>query len=120
MKIKAGKTKNAVIAGTLSFLFCGAFLIAGANAPTLRAAAVAPSVLQNRAQDEAAVNTFTGKIMSQNGVRFILRDDSSDVWYHLDDQQQASKFLGKIVQVTGTLDGRTDTIRVRNIAEAKS
>jgi hypothetical protein len=120
MKIKAGKTKNAVIAGTLSFLFCDAFLIVGANAPTLRAAAVAPSVLQNQAQDEAAVNTFTGKIMSQNGVRFILRDDSSDVWYHLDDQQQASKFLGKIVQVTGTLDGRTDTIRVRNIAEAKS
>jgi hypothetical protein len=120
MKIKAGKTKNAVIAGTLSFLFCGAFLIPAGQATTLRAAAVAPPVLQNQAQDEAPVNTFTGKIMSQNGVRFILRDDSSDVWYHLDDQQQASKFLGKIVQVTGTLDGRTDTIRVRNIAEAKS
>jgi hypothetical protein len=57
--------------------------------------------------------------MSQNGDRFILRDDTSDIWYHLDDQQQASKYLGKAVQVIGTLDGRSDMIHVRNITEEK-
>jgi hypothetical protein len=58
--------------------------------------------------------------MSQNGVRFGLRDDSNDPWYYLDDQEQASKYLGKAIQVIGTLDGRTDTTRVRNITETKS
>jgi uncharacterized protein YdeI (BOF family) len=112
--------KNLILAFALSFLCCAAFLIAG-EATLLHGSAMAPSVLQNQAaQDEPAVSTYRGKIMSQNGVRFILRDDSNDTWYHLDDQQQASKYLGKVVQVTGTLDGRTDTIRVRNIAEAKS
>ena len=64
-------------------------------------------------------STFTGKIVSQNGDRFILRDDANDVWYHLDDQAQAQKYLGKNVVVTGVLDGRSDMIRVRSIAEAK-
>ena len=63
--------------------------------------------------------TFAGKIVSQNGDRFILRDDANDVWYHLDDQAQAQKYLGKNVVVTGVLDGRSDMIRVRSIAEAK-
>jgi methionine-rich copper-binding protein CopC len=112
--------KNSILAIALSFLFCAAFLIVGGETTWLHASIVAPSPAQNQAPDESPVNTFNGKIMSQNGVRFILRDDSNDTWYHLDDQQQASKYLGKVVQVTGTLDGRTDTIRVRNIAEAKS
>ena len=70
--------------------------------------------------DDAAVQTFNGKIMSQNGERFILRDDSTDVWYHLDPQEEAGKFLGKNVQVTGILDGRSAMIHVRNIAENKA
>ena len=70
--------------------------------------------------DETNVNTFTGKIVSQNGDRNILRDEANDVWYHLDDQQQAGKFFGKIVVVTGTLDGRSDMIHVRNISESKT
>jgi hypothetical protein len=41
------------------------------------------------------------------------------VWYHLDDQEQAQKYFGKNVVVTGVLDGRSDMIRVRNIVEAK-
>jgi len=76
--------------------------------------------MTDRSEDQPAVNTFTGKIVSQNGERFILRDDVNEVWYHLDDQQQAAKFLGKNVSVTGVLDGPTDTIRVRTISEAKA
>jgi NAD-dependent DNA ligase len=70
--------------------------------------------------DEPNINTFTGKIVSQNGVRYILRDEANDTWYHLDDQQQAGKFFGKTVVVTGTLDGRSDTIHIRTISESKS
>ncbi|MGA9568942.1 MAG: DUF5818 domain-containing protein [Candidatus Acidiferrales bacterium] len=69
--------------------------------------------------DEPATATFTGKIVSQNGDRFILRDDVNEVWYHLDDQAQAQKYFGKNVVVTGVLDGRSDMIRVRSMAEAK-
>jgi len=68
--------------------------------------------------DGPSASTFTGKILSQNGVRYILRDDVNEVWYHLDDQAQAQKYFGKNVVVTGVLDGRSDMIRVRNIAEA--
>ena len=69
--------------------------------------------------DEPAASAFTGKIVSQNGDRFILRDEVNEVWYHLDDQAQAQKYFGKNVVVIGVLDGRSDMIRVRNIAEAK-
>ena len=69
-------------------------------------------------QEQAKVQTFSGKIVSQNGVRFVLRDDDNNVWYHLDDQQQASKLFGKDVLVTGTFDGLTGTIRVASIVEA--
>jgi hypothetical protein len=75
---------------------------------------------QNNSQDQPAIRAFKGKILSQNGQRFILRDDVNEVWYHLDDQQQAGKFLGKNVVVMGILDGSTGTIRVRSIAESDS
>jgi hypothetical protein len=76
--------------------------------------------VQNQSQDQSTISTFKGKILSQNGERFILRDDVNETWYHLDDQQQAGQFLGKNVVVTGVLDQSTDTIRVRNIIEASA
>ena len=60
---------------------------------------------------------FSGKIVSQNGVRFVLRDDGNNVWYHLDDQEKAGKLVGKDVVVTGSFDGLTGTIRVQSIVE---
>ena len=69
-------------------------------------------------QEQSKVQTFSGKIVSQNGVRLVLRDDDNNVWYHLDDQQKANRFFGKDVLVTGTFDGLTGTIRVASIVEA--
>jgi hypothetical protein len=63
-------------------------------------------------QSQPVEQTFTGKIMSQNGVRFILRDEQTDNWYNLDDQAKASKFLGKRVLIKGTLDGASGTIHI--------
>jgi hypothetical protein len=111
---------SSVVFITLSFLIGVTSSAGDARARKLRASVVAPSVIQIQSQDQPAVSTFTGKIVLQNGERFILRDDGNQVWYHLDDQQQAHKFLGKNVLVTGVLDGPTATIRVRTIIEAKS
>ena len=63
--------------------------------------------------------TFSGKIVSQNDVRLVLRDDDNAVWYHLDDQQKASQYFGKDVLITGTFDGLSGTIRVQSIVEGK-
>jgi outer membrane biosynthesis protein TonB len=70
-------------------------------------------------QQGPTVQTFSGKIVSQNGVRLVLKDDDNNVWYHLDDQQKASQLFGKDVLVTGTFDGLTGTIRVQSIVEGK-
>ena len=102
------------------FVFCAPFLFGGIQMHTVKASALPPIVAQNQAQNAPEVRTFTGKVLSQNGERFILRDEANDVWYHLDDQQQARKFAGKNVLVTGALDGRTDMIQVREITEVKA
>ena len=105
----------------LLFGLCTLFLAGGMQLHTSSRASGLPLILQSSQNQSAPeVRTFTGKVLSQNGERFILRDEANDVWYHLDDQQQAGKFAGKNVLVTGVLDGRTDTIQVREIAEAKA
>ena len=71
------------------------------------------------AQQEPKVETFSGKIVSQNDVRLVLRDDDNNVWYHLDDQQKAAQFFGKDVLITGTFDGLSGTIRVQSIVEGE-
>ena len=104
----------------LSVLFVMAVL--GASGCTMAAASPLPARVQgeNKPGDESPVRSFQGKILSQNGQRFILRDDVNEVWYNLDDQKQAGEFLGKNVVVTGVLDESTATIHVRSITEAKA
>jgi outer membrane lipoprotein-sorting protein len=114
MKLKAVFTPAALVA---------ALIFAGPCALRVTPANAAPAHLapqQAASTSEAQTQNFAGKIVSQNGVRFILRDDQENVWYHIDDQQQAAKFLGKVVNITGTLDGQTDMIHVRTITEAKA
>jgi TonB family protein len=67
---------------------------------------------------QSEAQSFFGRIVSQNGVRFILRDDENNVWYHLDDQEKAAKLFGKVVLVTGAYDGVSGAIHVQNIVEA--
>jgi NADPH-dependent glutamate synthase beta subunit-like oxidoreductase len=62
----------------------------------------------------------TGIILSKNGALLVLADESNSVWYQLDDQGQASKFLGKRVVVFGKLDTSTDVIHVLNIRKIKT
>jgi len=74
----------------------------------------------NPASNADEIQVRTGIIVSMNGERFILRDDSNDTWYHLDDQRTAASFLGKKVRVTGEVDPMTDVIHVESIQEEKA
>jgi TonB family protein len=94
-------TSTSVAKAVVSLLLCGALL---------------PS--RALTQEQSKVQTFGGKIVSQNGVRFVLKDYDNDVWYHIDDQQKAGNLLGKYVLITGTFDGLTGTIRVQSMVEA--
>ncbi len=111
--------KTSLLRFTLLLLSCAGLLLVGAPVSQLRACTAPVEFVRLPPGDEPATATFTGKIVSQNGDRFILRDDVNEVWYHLDDQAQAQKYFGKNVVVTGVLDGRSDMIRVRSMAEAK-
>ncbi|HEY4813253.1 MAG TPA: DUF5818 domain-containing protein, partial [Chthoniobacterales bacterium] len=99
----------AAVEAAMSLLLCGAFL----TRPTTQS-----KVSQDT--EQAKAKTFSGKIVSQNGVRFVLRDEDNNVWYHLDDQEKAGKLVGKDVLVTGKFDGLTGTIRVQSIVESPS
>ena len=59
--------------------------------------------------------TFTGKI-AKSGEKFVLMDNVSKSTYLLDDQDKAKQFVGQSVQVTGTLDAQSNTIRISSIA----
>jgi TonB family protein len=102
--------RTATVEAAMSLLLCGALL----TCHTAQSEASRDSLTQ----EQAKAQTFSGKIVSQNGVRYVLRDDDNNVWYHLDDQEKAGKLVGKDVLVTGKFDGLTGTIRVQSIVES--
>jgi hypothetical protein len=70
------------------------------------------------AQDPSKTATYTGKIVSQNGVRFILRDETNNSWYHPNqrratrswkrqnrgiDSQQRNMRHGEIINYLGSI-----------------
>jgi hypothetical protein len=69
--------KSATIEAPMSLLLCGALLT-----PHATQSKVSEDSLT---QEQAKAETFSGKIVSQNGVRFVLRDGENNAWYHLDD-----------------------------------
>lgn len=52
------------------------------------------------------------------GSPLVLYNPSGRRIYKLDDQKRAEAFAGEKVQITGTLDTRTETIRIESIAAA--
>jgi hypothetical protein len=69
---------------------------------------------KNREQDtQSNANTLTGTI-AKAGSKYVLEAGDNTV-YQLDDQEQAQKYEGKQVKVTGTLDRATALIYVRSI-----
>ncbi|HXN20953.1 MAG TPA: DUF5818 domain-containing protein [Candidatus Binatus sp.] len=107
--------KNLLLGMTIiCFALCASSRRVPAQTPT-STARVATGQPTSGPDDNA--RHFEGVIVSKNGQLFVLRDDANNTWYHLDDQQAAGKHLGKKVVVIGTLDARTDVIRVQKIDE---
>ncbi len=70
-----------------------------------------PPQSMNQAAD---MQSFSGRVIKMGG-KFVLRDTASKTTYALDDQDKAKQFEGQAVQVTGTLDAQTRTIRVSSM-----
>ncbi len=110
--------KIALTVASLSLIF-GTVSMAAARAGNPGSASEARGVIlqQNQASPDQQVQTFTGKI-SKSGDQYVLEGGSGTTPYQLDDQQTASKFAGKKVMVTGTLDATNNLIHVQGIQEA--
>ena len=72
---------------------------------------------QDEQNKSGSVKTFTGTI-AKSGDKFVLRDGTTNAAYQLDDQDNAGKFEGKKVRVTGTLDAPNNMIHVQAIDAA--
>lgn len=68
---------------------------------------------------QAAAESFTGKIMRKHG-KYVLYVPASKMTYKLSDQSEARQFKGQTVTVQGALDSSTHTINVSNIQPASS
>jgi len=60
-------------------------------------------------------NTFAGKIIKGGKGKFVLEDATKSTSFTLDNQKLASKFVGKNVVVTGTLDQTNNILHVKRI-----
>lgn len=73
-------------------------------------------------QAQPSNQTFTGKIVKLTSGKFALltgqTSDGKPAGHFLDDQDNAAKYEGKQVTVTGTFDEASNTIHVTNIQAA--
>jgi hypothetical protein len=77
---------------------------------------------QQQGQQQTQSKTFTGKIVKlQSGQYALVTGQTPEgklAGHFLDDQDQAKKYEGKQVTVTGTFDVASNTIHVTNIQAA--
>ena len=106
--------KIVLTVATVVFLY--AIAVGAAPGPPLAGGLPTPSQAQSAPQSPAPhIQTFLGTI-TKTGNQYILNDDVSKNSYQLDDQQTASRFYGRKVKVTGTLDAASNLIRMQSIA----
>jgi Protein of unknown function (DUF5818) len=90
----------------------GAVLVIVEHPRAVTAASAAPELLPGGFHLD--VRTFSGRISLKQG-KFIFREERQGAVYALDDQQQAKRFSGKNVQITGTVDSKTNVLHVHAI-----
>lgn len=92
-----------------------AIVVGAAPTPaTLRDFASLPAAQSGRQSKPVQIQVFVGTI-TKVGNQLVFSDDVNKNYYQLDDQETASKFEGKQVKVTGTLDATNNVIRVQSI-----
>jgi Protein of unknown function (DUF5818) len=89
-------------------------LLVFAPAPKITSATPHPVSMQQEPPQKTKI--FSGTII-KNGDGYILSDAASKLSYILDDAQQASRYEGKKVKVTGTVDIGRNMIHVETIQE---
>lgn len=77
-----------------------------------------PSVNSEQPLQRMNIKTFTGKI-TKHGKDYVLYDMATNLIFKLDNQSQASKYVGKEVSVVGQLVPPENTIHVSKIERAK-
>ena len=90
--------------------------------PAQQQQAQQPGQQEAQQANTAANQTFAGKVIKLTNGQFALvtgqTPDGKVAGHFLDDQQDAQKFEGKQVTVTGTFDTASNTIHVTNIQAA--
>jgi uncharacterized protein YdeI (BOF family) len=69
---------------------------------------------QDTMQKQDNQQTFVGRI-AKDGDIYVLKDETSNVTYKLDDQDKAKENEGKTVTINGSLDSSTNTIRMSTL-----
>jgi len=98
-------------------------LTLGVGSVNMRATLAQPLALGRSSQaqqqtPQQATQKFQGTIVKSK-TKYILQDRASGATYQLDNQDEAKKFAGKDVTVSGTLDPSTNTIQVSDIEARK-
>lgn len=75
-----------------------------------------PSTQPDTQDQHPAATSFSGTI-AKTGDKLVLQG-TDHTTYMLDDQQQAKKYEGKMVTITGTVDTSNNTIHVASISPA--
>ena len=114
--MKRNNDRGAALAVTLAATIC-------AFTPGLSAQSNAAPPQQGQQQQAQQENkTFTGKIQKLPSGQYALvtgqTAEGKLSGHFLDDQDNAKKYEGKQVKVTGTFDTATNTIHVTNIEAA--
>jgi hypothetical protein len=72
---------------------------------------------QTNASSQQSSQTFQGKI-ARADEQLVFWDPSSQTAYQVDDQSKLAPYEGKNVKLTGTVDTKTNTLHVVDVAPA--
>jgi len=72
---------------------------------------------QTNASSQQSAQTFQGKI-ARADEQLVFWDPSSQTAYQVDDQSKVAPYEGKSVKLTGTVDTKTNTLHVVDVAPA--
>jgi hypothetical protein len=74
---------------------------------------------QQQTDNRQSSQTFQGKIM-RSGNQLVFQDSSTQTAYQLDDQSKVAPYEGKDVKLMATVDQKTNSLHVIDIAPAEN
>ena len=74
---------------------------------------------QTDANSNQSAQTFQGKI-ARSGSQLVFQEASSQTAYQLDEQSKVAQYEGKSVKLTATIDPKTNTLHVIDVAPAEN